>query len=61
VATLAEKTGWHEEYIKQIPFYKILSYFHVYNVRSGARTDWRHADAASPHMSRQHFASLFDK
>jgi hypothetical protein len=39
-AYLASKTSWPEDYILNLPLYKVLLYFHSLNVLDGANTKW---------------------
>ena len=44
-------TGWAEDTIKRLPFYKVLLYLHSYNVLEGCNTEWLNADAAAVELS----------
>ncbi len=50
-AYLASKTGWREEYIQSLPFYKVLLYLHSYNVLDGCNTSWLKADATAVQLN----------
>lgn len=40
-------TGWKEQEIQRLPFYKVLLYLHAYNVLEGSNTEWLNADATA--------------
>lgn len=46
-AYLASKSGWSEQEIRSMPFYKVLLYYHCYNVMQGYNTAWLNADATA--------------
>lgn len=39
-AYLATKTNWSEKYILHMPLYRVLLYFHSFNVMDGGNTRW---------------------
>lgn len=39
-AYLAQQTSWSEEYILNMPFFKVLLYVHSFNVINGSNTRW---------------------
>lgn len=59
-ALMAEKTHWSEDSIIRMPFFKILSYLHVFNIRAGFATDWAQLDAPTLENARTNFNNLFD-
>jgi hypothetical protein len=58
---MAEKTGWSEKEILSMPFFKILSYLHVYTVRNGIATDWTTASREAVDLARRKFNAFFEK
>lgn len=44
-----------------MPFFKILSYIHVFNIRSGMATDWARLDKQQTKIIRENFNAIFEK
>ena len=38
-----------------MPFYKVLSYIHVHNIRNGSDTEWRFAEGGKKAISKKAF------
>lgn len=45
VLVLAKATGWTEEKIINLPFYRVKQYLHSYLVYNGTATRWQHSNA----------------
>lgn len=60
-ALMAEKTGWSEKKILSMPFFKLLSYVHVFNIRAGMATDWARLDRQQSKIAREKFNAIFEK
>lgn len=52
---LAQITHWSEETIRWMPFYKALSYIHVFNIRNGIDTEWRFGEGGKKALSKEAF------
>lgn len=59
-AYLANKMNLTEQQIHQMPFYKVLLYFHAYCVIDGNNTKWSCADAATKKLNDENMNELLD-
>lgn len=60
-ACLAKNTGWNEDYILKMPFFKVLLYTHIYNILNGAITDWASVDASEKPITVEEVKSYLDE
>jgi hypothetical protein len=44
-----------------MPFFKLLSYIHVFNIRAGMATDWARLDRQQSKIAREKFNAIFEK
>lgn len=42
-----------------MPFFKLLSYTHVFNIRAGLATEWANMTTAQQRVAREKFNKLF--